>query len=850
MAQRDGERDTNVAVVGASPRPLSSVLGEEIVAETIGSFVDYLENAIAVYERDGTLVGEIQAGNDYCRLLVSAAGGNGSGGTTTADCRRAGSKAALAAMRSGAPAESLCPGGFLLYAVPVFSEEKIIIGACVAAVSETPGDPEILEAAAARYGVRPRDLERAAAASFHKPAYLYEAGRSHVERLAKTLARLYGAAREKEAVISRQLTSVAAIAGLYDRLRRSEARYREIYDGAADWIYTLSDEGTILGCNRAMAEALGHDRGDIVGRRIYEFVYRADRERDRAAIEETSQQGASVFQAERRFVARGGKVFTMEIHARSVRDGSDARARWQVVARDVTEKKEAQRQLNLMATAIDNSRDGVVISDLDGDIVFINRAGASLLGGSVGEILGRHFGSFWSSGNPAGLKEAILRETMEGGWEGQLAYRRLDGEEIAVHASSALVTGDDGKPAAMVGMFHDISEEQRMTREILRRNRELAVINAVSTTSARSFDLETILQEGIESVVRTMNYDAGVIYLKEEGSDRLTCRAHYGIPEESLVSLADSDHAYAGAVTCRDEPVFIEDAGGEWFESVAGVPVVAKGRYLGVLSLFTFGPHRFDRLEQSLLVTVAGTIGVAVDNARLFADVARAKNEWETTFDAMTNGVSIHDRDFNIVRANRALAEMLGTTTEELVGRKCYQVFHGRSEPIPGCPHRKACSSGRNASLVWYEQRLEKTLDITADPLFDGDGRVSGTVHDTRDITEEERLREQLSRSERIRSLGEMAGGVAHDFNNYLTVILGNAQWLLSQEPGDGERADSLRTIERAATDAAETVRRIQEFTRVRTVRSFHTVDINEVVSDAVEVTRPRWRDQAEARGA
>ncbi len=115
------------------------------------------------------------------------------------------------------------------------------------------------------------------------------------------------------------------------------------------------------------------------------------------------------------------------------------------------------------------------------------------------------------------------------------------------------------------------------------------------------------------------------------------------------------------------------------------------------------------------------------------------------------------------------------------------------------------------------------------------------------DMTETKRLREQLSETEKLRSLGELAGGVAHDFNNLLGAILGRVQ-LLRRRQWESEVDRSLAVIEKAAQDGRETVRRIQEFSRVRRDRQLTPVDLCEIVQDAVEITRVRWKTDAEAR--
>jgi signal transduction histidine kinase len=111
-----------------------------------------------------------------------------------------------------------------------------------------------------------------------------------------------------------------------------------------------------------------------------------------------------------------------------------------------------------------------------------------------------------------------------------------------------------------------------------------------------------------------------------------------------------------------------------------------------------------------------------------------------------------------------------------------------------------------------------------------------------------EESQQRIIQNERLRALGEMAGGVAHDFNNVLAVVVGRAQLLQRQiEAPDLRR--QLAIIEQVAQDGAQTVRRIQEFARMRRTRPWQHVDVTEIVREVVEATRPRWSDQAQARG-
>jgi signal transduction histidine kinase len=111
---------------------------------------------------------------------------------------------------------------------------------------------------------------------------------------------------------------------------------------------------------------------------------------------------------------------------------------------------------------------------------------------------------------------------------------------------------------------------------------------------------------------------------------------------------------------------------------------------------------------------------------------------------------------------------------------------------------------------------------------------------------------EHVIQQERLRALGEMASGVAHDFNNALTPIMGYTELMIRHgaELNPGEFADNLKTIHTAAADAATVVSRLREFYRTTSAgETFQAVDLNLLAGQTVTLTQPRWKDQARSRG-
>jgi signal transduction histidine kinase/CheY-like chemotaxis protein len=136
-----------------------------------------------------------------------------------------------------------------------------------------------------------------------------------------------------------------------------------------------------------------------------------------------------------------------------------------------------------------------------------------------------------------------------------------------------------------------------------------------------------------------------------------------------------------------------------------------------------------------------------------------------------------------------------------------------------------------------------KNVETSAEQAAEAEKHVKELSHY---ITEQERIREQFSQMEKLSALGELASGVAHDFNNTLAGILGRAQLL--QRTNDPEKIKrGLDIIIKTAEDGAKTVKRIQDFARQRRDHDFELVSIDQILMDASEITRPRWKNCAEA---
>jgi len=221
---------------------------------------------------------------------------------------------------------------------------------------------------------------------------------------------------------------------------------------------------------------------------------------------------------------------------------------------------------------------------------------------------------------------------------------------------------------------------------------------------------------------------------------------------------------------------------------------------------------------------------------RLERMLLRAKEEWEETFDVINDAITIHDTGFRILRANRAARDLLGARMEEILSRKCFELYHGAECPPDGCPSCRCLETGEASVNEIYEPHLGRHLEIKALPRRDAEGRLTGLVHVVRDITarkkaeaNEAELQVRLLQSQKMESIGRLAGGVAHDFNNILSAILGYSELALLRLPPESPEREKLLVVKNAAETAASLTRQLLAFSR-KQVLEMKRVDPDRVV--------------------
>ena len=273
------------------------------------------------------------------------------------------------------------------------------------------------------------------------------------------------------------------------------------------------------------------------------------------------------------------------------------------------------------------------------------------------------------------------------------------------------------------------------------------------------------------------------------------------------------------------------------------------------------GERRWLEFSMSLICTrdgvPFGVRGVARDITRrkqVEEQLRRSEERYRELVDNANDIIYTIDMEGRYTSLNRAGERISGYTRDEVLGKSWKEMV--APEHIALASEMLLRKLAGQESATFYEleivarngQRIP--LEVNSEIIYE-DGQPVGVQGIARDITERKRaeslLRARFEReaeSEKMRSLGQLSAGVAHNFNNALAAILGRTQLLLRSVTDERHRR-SLEVIETATQDAAEIVRRIQTFARRAPSAQFNKVSLAALITDAVQLTRTSWEDDA-----
>jgi PAS domain S-box-containing protein len=558
--------------------------------------------------------------------------------------------------------------------------------------------------------------------------------------------------------------------------------------------------------------------------------------------------------------------------------------------------REVMQTKEYMESLIDNSADAIVTSDLDGIVRSWNPAAEQIYGYMAEEAVGNFLpfvpGSLLEFEHENRKKisrgEVLKLETIR---------KRKDGKLIEVSLTLSPIKDVTGEIIGISGISRDISDKKRVEKELIRRNQELSRLFFISSAMRGTLELDRLQRMVLTAVTMSdgLGFNRAILFLVDEEEnrlkgvmgvgpataeeawqiweslsidrkslreimidiesgpmrkdsflDRLSIGMEVPLDKDTILTRAIKKRKPFNVVNVKEEPlsdpVLIQQLG---TEAYAAVPLISRNKVIGILwvdNLFNKKPITEE--DMKFLAGFADQVASAVEAARLFQQVSLAEAELENIFRSISDMVFFTDRDYTIRKINQAVVDKIGLSSEEIVGKKCYRVFHGMDEPWPTCPHHKTVEDMRAHVEELEDTHLKGTYLTSTSPIFDMEGVFLGTVHVVRNVTELKELQDKLQSSERMAALGEVAAKVAHEIRNPLVSVGGFAKRLEGRL--EGNQKEYARIISKEVARLEEILKDILGFVKeVRIAKK--KVPLNEVVKDVIKLLKNDFKERGNA---
>jgi two-component system cell cycle sensor histidine kinase/response regulator CckA len=578
--------------------------------------------------------------------------------------------------------------------------------------------------------------------------------------------------------------------------------YLELVENAPEAIIVVSN-GKLVFANAVAKALVGLPASTTVAdHHVLEFVHQDSRDRVTKLIEVLHNRGGSASMVEVTLAPVDGIQREVELMSHPMtHEGSAASV---VFVRDVTDRKKTERALRSSEAryrlVVDSMNEALVVYDADKRVQFVNRQFCTLFERTADEVIG---GVPFDTLSPetAAFVDSRLemrRKGVDERYEAELTTR--SGKTISAQISAAPLV-DEGNFSGSVALITDITGHKEATV-------------ALERSEHRYRELLNNLPHYVFSLDRDDRYVT---------VNRAVCE-FFGLTESEIIGRTAVEIGIPTEMTRQ------------WAEQNAQTRATGKAATSEGAVMIRGRLHQFRAITtpfRDAHGTIVGVTGVSIDTTEQKA-AENTVNSLLRAVEQLDEVMFTTDRDGAITYVNPAFEKVYGYSREEVVG-KTPRIIKGGE--LPADHYTQLWSdllAGRSVRSEYRNRRKDGSLvDVvaSASPVVDDAGSLTGFIAVQQDITaqkraaeERQRLDERLGRVVKLEALGTLAGGLAHDFNNILSIILSHAS-LLEKSVGDPARVTStVATLKQAVQRGAALSRQILTFARKT---EFRTEQIN-----------------------
>ncbi len=416
---------------------------------------------------------------------------------------------------------------------------------------------------------------------------------------------------------------------------------------------------------------------------------------------------------------------------------------------------------------------------------------------------------------------------------------------------------------------NEVAERKRTEEALTRRVNELSALTRIGIIVNQSYDVKDIFKQAMGEVLKIFHINAGGIMLRNEQTGELELTASHGLDEESIknISRIKLEDRPSRKALQTGQPVVLEKLENlpqklQAFLRQKGIrselaipligqklaiPLIGQKTIIGTMVLGADSPKYFDPAGIELFMSIGHQIAIAAEKARLYQTIEKNEKRYQALVERNADGIIIQDKTGKVTYTSPAIYDITGYTPDEFTGHNIIELIHpdDRSRYLkilaqlvknPSQVTKiEVRTRHKEGSIHWCEATAKNLLD---------DPAINGIIVNIRDITERKRteakheiLEAQFRQAQKMEAIGRLAGGVAHDFNNMLSIINGYAELILMDLSPDDPLYNDLQEILLAGQRAARLTKQLLAFSRQQPAKPV-AINLNSIISESQKMLK------------
>lgn len=402
--------------------------------------------------------------------------------------------------------------------------------------------------------------------------------------------------------------------------------------------------------------------------------------------------------------------------------------------------------------------------------------------------------------------------------------------------------------AGVIG-FASVYFSLKYGRQLEEQRRELEALNTVALVVSKSINLNYIFSNALHNVANSLKTEFGWLYVLQ--GERLelkqTFGADFGFFSDKMLSsrtfLEWTEQLRTNKDTNKTEGiVFHTNLQMLEIASWVSVPLRVADKSEGILLLASTAKDFFPERKVNLIAAFSNQISVALNNAHLFDKITESEKRYADLFEHSPDMYHLVNRDGIIINCNLTESQVLMYPKSEIIGKHLTFLYPPEMHPhihamLQRSFEEKDEVRGSEEQMKTQDQRIIE-VSVNTSLVYDENGKPVLLRCVGRDMTEQKFLEQKVMQAQRIDTIGNLAGGVAHDFNNILTSIMGASSIMRRRLSPSNKNYQFVEIIETAATRGKALTNQLLTFAR-RSPVEFHPVNLHDIIEETLRMFEP-----------